>query len=122
VRDTSAGKLRYGRVLDGPMLDRWAAHLQKGAVKYPDVAPGVANWTLAKGPAELQRFRESAFSHFVKWLRGETDEDHAAAVFFNINGAEYVEAQVLEPVGEATEVRDDHDHAHYVPAQKMGAK
>lgn len=126
VRDTSDGKLRYGRVLDGPMFDRWAAHLQKGAAKYPDVAPGVANWTLASGPAELQRFKESALTHFLQWYRGETDEDHAAAVFFNINGKEHVEAQVLEPAeypaSPAVEVSDHHGHAGYVPALKIGAR
>lgn len=108
VRDTSTGKAEYARVLDGPMLDRWAAHLAKGAVKYPDVAPGVANWTLANGAAELERFKASAFRHFVQWMRGEVDEDHAAAVLFNINGAEYVKARMLgiatcnEPQDEAT--------------------
>jgi hypothetical protein len=96
VRDTSAGKPDYTRVLDGPMLDRWAEHLAKGAIKYPDIAPGVANWTLAEGPAELARFRASAFRHFVQWMRGEADEDHAAAVFFNLNGAEYVKARMFK--------------------------
>lgn len=90
VRDTGAGKVRYNRVLTGPMFKRWAAHLQKGAQKYPDVAPGVANWTLADGPDELQRFQESALGHLIAWLDGERDEDHAAALFFNVNGAEYV--------------------------------
>jgi hypothetical protein len=100
VRDTSAGKVDFRRVLDGPMLDRWAAHLSKGAVKYPDVAPGVPNWTLAAGPAELDRFKQSAFRHFLQWLRGDVDEDHAAAVFFNVNGACYVEDRMLEPVSD----------------------
>jgi hypothetical protein len=90
VRDTSAGKAEVIRVFDGPMFDRWAEHLTKGAAKYPDPAPGVANWTLADGPAELARFKASAARHFRQWLRGDLDEDHAAAVFFNVNGAEYV--------------------------------
>jgi len=94
VRDTGTGKVRYNRVLDGPMFKRWAEHLHKGAAKYPDVAPGIPNWMLAKGDAELQRFKESAFGHFVAWLDGEQDEDHAAAVFFNINGAEYVKQKM----------------------------
>lgn len=93
VRDTSEGKLRYHRIAEGPMLKRWAEHLTKGAVKYPDVAPGVANWTLAAGEEERQRFRASAFTHFMQWFYGEVDEDHAAAVFFNINGAEYVKGR-----------------------------
>lgn len=90
VRDTTEGKIDYHRVFDGPMLERWAVHLTKGATKYPDVRPGVANWTLADGPAELARFKASALRHFVQWFRGDTDEDHAAAIMFNVNGAEYV--------------------------------
>lgn len=94
VRDTQTGKADFTRVLDGPMFDRWATHLTKGEAKYPDVAPGVPNWTLASGEAELARFRKSAFRHFRQWLRGDVDEDHAAATFFNINGAEYVKARM----------------------------
>lgn len=93
VRDAEAGKIDYWRLIDGPMLERWAEHVTKGAVKYPDIAPGVPNWTLAEGSAELARFKASAFRHFVQWMRGDTDEDHAAAVFFNINGAEYVKGR-----------------------------
>ncbi len=95
VRDTAEGKTNYMSVLDGPMFDRWAEHLTKGKIKYPDVEPGVANWTLAGGEAEYHRFRQSAFSHFRKWLRGDVDEDHASALFFNVNGAEYVKAKIV---------------------------
>lgn len=95
VRDVQTGKADFTRVLDGPMFDRWATHLTKGETKYPDVKPGVPNWTLAAGDEELTRFKKSAFRHFRQWLRGDTDEDHAAAVFFNINGAEYVKAKTL---------------------------
>lgn len=95
VRDTQKGKMDFTRLLDGPMFDRWAALLAGGEVKYPDVAPGVPNWTLADGEAEYVRFRKSAFRHLRQWLRGDRDEDHAAAVFFNINGAEYVREKLL---------------------------
>jgi hypothetical protein len=87
VRDTTDGKTDYTLLLDGPMLERWAVQLTRGALKY---AP--RNWMRAEGEAELARFRESAFRHFMQWLRGDTDEDHAAATMFNINGAEYVKA------------------------------
>lgn len=90
VRDTQEGKLEGDRCAEGPMLQRWAEHLTKGAAKYPDRAPGQANWTLASGEAEYVRFRKSAWRHFMQWWAGEKDEDHAAGVFFNINGAEYV--------------------------------
>lgn len=96
VRDTDEGKTRYWRVAQGPMLRRWAEHLGRGAKKYPDVAPGKSNWTLASGEPELQRFKESAFDHFMQWYYGQTDEDHAAAIFFNVNGAEYVKDKLAE--------------------------
>lgn len=94
VRDTAEGKLQYWRLLVGPMFKRWAAHVTKGAVKYPDVSPGVPNWTLAAGAEEYTRFRDSAFRHFVAYMDGEVDEDHAAGVIFNINGAEYVKEKM----------------------------
>lgn len=85
VRDTDEGKTHWALVADGPMLGRWAEHLTKGAIKYD-----ARNWMKARGTAEYERFRESAFRHFMQWYYGDRDEDHAAAVFFNINGAEYV--------------------------------
>lgn len=94
VRDTAEGKIDYTSVLVGPMFYRWADHVTKGRKKYPDPKPGVPNWTLAAGPEELARARASAFRHFVQWISGETDEDHAAAVMFNINLAEYVKERM----------------------------
>jgi len=94
VRDTQDNKIDFTRNLDGPMFDRWAEHLTKGEIKYPDVTPGVPNWTFAVEEAEFIRFKKSAFRHFIQWFRGDIDEDHAAAVFFNINGAEYVKAKL----------------------------
>lgn len=85
VRDTEDGKIDYTLVLDGPMFDRYAAHLTKGAVKYKP-----RNWMLAAGPEEWGRFRRSFLRHAIQWLRGDRDEDHAAAIWFNVNGAEYV--------------------------------
>jgi len=94
VRDTGEGKLNYLRCLEGPMLDRWAAHLELGAEKYPDVEEGVANWTLANDSAALVRFKMSALRHCIQWIHGDRDEDHAAAIFFNVNGGEYVRAKL----------------------------
>ena len=98
-RDVTTGKTNYLLVRVGPMLKRWADQLTRGDVKYDkDRKPGEPrNWTLANGPAELERFQESAARHFEQWLAGEDDEDHAAAVFFNINGAEYVKQKMGEP-------------------------
>ena len=89
VRDTTTGKQDCERVFDGPMFDRWADHITKGAIKYPDT-DNQPNWMKASGEKELRRFRKSACRHFRQWLRGDKDEDHAAALFFNVNGFEFV--------------------------------
>jgi hypothetical protein len=94
VRDTAMGNINFLALLDGPMYERWASHLTKGKVKYPDITPGVANWTLANGIEEYQRAKESAARHFFQYLRGDMDEDHAAATFFNVNLAEYVKEKL----------------------------
>lgn len=94
VRDTTVGKVNFWRILAGPMFRRWATHLTLGAIKYPDIAPGVSNWTLANGAEELARFKDSAFRHFIQWQEGDTDEDHAAAIFFNVNGYEFVKEKI----------------------------
>lgn len=83
-RDTNSGKPRYD-LIPLFMLKRIAEHYSNGAIKYGD-----NNWQLANSPEELNRFKESAFRHFIQWFSGEQDEDHASAVFFNVASAEYV--------------------------------
>jgi hypothetical protein len=97
LRDTTAGKIDWAKVADGPMLRRWAEHLTKGAEKYPDVAPGVGNWTLINSEEEYWRYKKSAFRHFMQWFLDETDEDHAAATYFNINGVELIKWKRFTP-------------------------
>ena len=89
VRDVTDDKIDYSLALDGPMFKRVADHLTKGAKKYAK-----RNWMKADGQAEADRFRESALRHFLQWYNGELDEDHAAAVYFNINGYEYVRGKI----------------------------
>lgn len=93
VRDTEDNKVDYSLIFDGPMLTRWAEHLTKGAKKY---AP--RNWMQARGQEEYDRFKRSLLRHLVAYLAGERDEDHAAAIIFNINGMEYVRDQQLPQV------------------------
>lgn len=106
VRDTHEGKLLYSLALDGPMFLRWVTHLTKGAIKY-----AVRNWMQADGAEELERFRESALRHFLQWYWGEDDEDHGAAVFFNINSAEYVKARMTKKPGKPRDKRRRNGHA-----------
>lgn len=91
VRDTEDGKADFTLIRRGPMFRRWAEHLTKGAVKY-----GRHNWTNANSAEEFERFQRSAARHFEAWLAGERDEDHAAAVMFNLNAAEYVLIRLSE--------------------------
>lgn len=90
-RDVQTGKADFALLLQegvpyaDQMLTRYAELMARGAEKY-----GRRNWQLASSEEELDRFKASAFRHFVQWITGETDEDHAAAVFFNITAAEYV--------------------------------
>lgn len=90
-RDTEEGKIDFTLAIDGPMFERYAAHLTKGAEKY-----GRRNWQNANSPEEYERFKRSAYRHFIQWLRGDRDEDHAAAVWFNLNAAEYVLGRLEE--------------------------
>jgi hypothetical protein len=96
VRDTEDDKLDYTSCLYGPLFERWMAHTTKGREKYPDTADGVPNWTLGAGdPLILARARRSAFRHFMAYMRGETDEDHAAGVVFNLNLAEFIKESLV---------------------------
>ena len=87
-RDTNRDKARYD-LIDLSMLRRWAELMSRGAIKY-----GERNWEKANSIEEYNRFKESAFRHLVQWFAGETDEDHAAAVLFNIAAAEYVKIKI----------------------------
>ncbi len=84
-RDTAEGKTDYTLIRDGVMYERWAKHLTKaGETKY-----GKRNWLKGLGnPEAEERWKVSAARHFEQWINGDDDEDHAAAVFFNINGYE----------------------------------
>lgn len=90
LRDTQEGKPRYDLIPE-PMLTRWAELMARGAEKY-----GERNWEKANSEEELARFVASAFRHFVAWWRGDDDEDHGVAVFYNISAAEYVKGRLNE--------------------------
>ena len=90
VRDTQDDKPIY-TLLDFPMLKRWAQLMVRGMKKY-----GRDNWRKAAGEEELQRFKDSALRHMIQWLEGDVSEDHAAACYFNIAGAEMVKAKLAE--------------------------
>lgn len=85
-RDLQEGKPRFelinpeGMPYDETLLYRWAMLLERGMEKY-----GYRNWEKANSEEELNRFKASAWRHFVQAMSGEVDEDHFAAVLFNLN-------------------------------------
>jgi hypothetical protein len=83
-RDTQEGKPDY-TLIDLSFLTRMAEHLTKGATKY-----GRHNWKMANSKEEMERFQSSALRHMFQYLNGDRDEDHMAAVAFNLMASEYV--------------------------------
>lgn len=100
-RDTQEGKPDFYLLLtpeipyEEQFLTRWAALMTRGAEKY-----GRRNWQLANSEEELERFKSSAFRHFIQAMSGNTDEDHWAAVAFNINCIVYLEYKLSHKYNE----------------------
>jgi hypothetical protein len=92
VRDTQDDKPRYD-LIDRAFLKRWAELMARGARKY-----GEENWRKAETVEELARFRASATRHLFQYLEGDRTEDHAAAVAFNLAGAEMVESKLKKEI------------------------
>lgn len=84
-RDTNEGKPRYDLIYL-PMIKRLAELHERGVAKY-----GERNWERANSDEELNRFKASAFRHFMDWIMEVNDEeDHAAAILFNVNAVEFM--------------------------------
>lgn len=87
VRDMHAGKGRFD-LLPMCVLHRLAQHYEAGCVKYGD-----RNWE--KGiPAHS--FADSAMRHIVKYMDGQTDEDHLIAAIWNLCGLAWTEEKKPE--------------------------
>jgi hypothetical protein len=103
VRDTQDGKPMFGYLFpegvpyDEQFLTRCAQHMTKGFEKY-----GHRNWEKANSSEEVERFRNSAMRHLVAWTCGLRDEDHAAAVVFNLIAAETTRYKIDHPKQEYT--------------------
>lgn len=97
VRDTEDGKARFDLLLPkgvpyaNQMLTRFAELMARGAAKYDP-----RNWEKADGEEELERYRSSALRHLIQWVTGEDDEDHAAAVMFNLLAGETVKFKIQQ--------------------------
>jgi hypothetical protein len=85
LREPQEGRPRFDLLypLDVPyekqLMTRFAAHMAKGAEKYP-----ARNWEKAQTTGELERFRASLLRHVSQWMAGDRVEDHAAGIMFNL--------------------------------------
>ncbi len=75
VRDNGEGKGRFD-LIPFQGLMRLALHYEAGAKKYSD-----RNWE--KG-MNISRYIDAAFRHLIKYSAGWNDEDHLAAILWNI--------------------------------------
>lgn len=89
-RDSQDGKPRFDLIrtklqpYEEQMVYRYAMLLARGAAKYD-----ARNWEDGCGQEELDRAKASLLRHTEQLVAGETDEDHAAAVWFNTQAIEY---------------------------------
>ena len=77
-RDTAESKLRFD-LIPIDQLERVAWQFTRWAEKY-----WANNRQKALWETECDAFRQSAYRHFIKWMKWEYDEDHAAAIIWNI--------------------------------------
>lgn len=86
-RDNDDGKPRLSLIPTKELL-RVAVHYTNGGKKY-----GFENW---KKGMKTSVYYDSAQRHLLKWWSGETDEDHLAAVVWNVLGAMWTEQNLSE--------------------------
>ncbi len=97
-RSPTTGRPRYD-LMDKDMLYRWAMLLAKGAEVH-----GERNHEKACTQEEVDRFKESAFRHFMDYIFDvNTGEDNAAATIFNIAGIERTRKK-MKAIEEANEI------------------
>lgn len=97
VRDSNEGKIRWDLV-PKECLERVAIHYTNGAKKYED--PN--NWK--KGIPD-ESYKESAERHLMQYLLGKRDEDHLAAIVFNVFGLMWNEIQRENSIKEPAYIR-----------------
>lgn len=97
MRDSQKGLPRFDLIMpkdvpyDDQLLTRIAVHMGKGAEKYED-----RNWESFSDEEALDRAKASAYRHFMQWYTGKEgdSEDHAAAIYFNVMAAEFIQGRL----------------------------
>jgi hypothetical protein len=119
VRDQDAGKpafhlmLPKGVPFEDQMLTRLAGLYARGADKYGD-----RNWELSCTAEDEEHIAGSLFRHLIHLLCGDTDEDHAAAVMWNVVALELArrnQKEAEKPEGPAEKKRDP----AFAPKEKL---
>jgi hypothetical protein len=115
-RDSESGKPRFDLIrtklqpYEEQMIYRYAMLLARGAEKY-----SARNWEEGDSEEELERAKSSLLRHTEQLIAGETDEDHAAAVWFNTQAIEYFRWRIAQKEG----VNDGIRHDLYFPALEL---
>lgn len=110
-RDTTEGKPRFdlliptGMPYEETLLYRAAMHYMLGGKKYGD-----RNWEKSRTAESLGHHTEALWRHFMKFVsRVEDGEDHAAAIFWNLNAVLYTQWRLEQELAkaDASAVQDD---------------
>ena len=87
VRDKTVGKGRFD-LIPFIALERHAKWSEKGVKKY-----GERNWELGQ---PLAGYLNSGSRHLLKLMDGQEDEDHLAAVLWNVSAYIWTENEIIE--------------------------
>ena len=79
VREDKQSKPNYLDYFEPHVIERYGKHMKAAEARH-----GRGNWK--KGGYPKLEYLESAFRHFMGLWKGDTSEDHAAALLFNIIG------------------------------------
>jgi hypothetical protein len=102
VRSDDTGKPDYTTIgLD--FLERLAVHMTANIE-----SKGYNNWLNASTGEDVARAKRSIWRHLIAYMRGETDEDHAMALVYNVMVCEHARSQLAAP-------------EHSEPAEASGA-
>jgi hypothetical protein len=102
-RDTTKGKPRFDLLFpknvpyDKQFLTRVAELMARGAEKYEE-----RNWEQFADEEAISHAEGSLMRHVAQYLSGETDEDHAAAVVFNLMAIETIKLKLSTPLPSIT--------------------
>ena len=108
VRDTSEGKPQFslmfpkGIPYEDQLMTRVADLYYKGGVKY-----GERNWEKSNTEQSLAKHEDCLMRHVVKFLLGMEDEDHAAAVVWNVNAVLLTRYKIAHEVENETTAKID---------------